>query len=219
MREALAFASLLTEGIPIRLTGQDTERGTFSQRHLVLHDPKTGQEHCPIQHLPGALAPMELHNSPLSEMALPRLRVRLLAGGARDARPVGGAVRRLRQRRAGDHRPVHRLGAGQVGPDLAADAAAAARLRGLGARALLGAARALPPARRRGQHPRREPDHAGAVLPPAPPPGEDRQAASARGHDAEEPAPPAAGDEPRRPSSSEGRFQPVLAEPEHDRRR
>jgi 2-oxoglutarate decarboxylase len=65
--EALAFASLLTEGIPIRLTGQDTERGTFSQRHLVLHDPKTGQEHCPIQHLPGALAPMELHNSPLSE--------------------------------------------------------------------------------------------------------------------------------------------------------
>jgi 2-oxoglutarate decarboxylase len=67
--EALAFASLLTEGIPIRLTGQDTERGTFSQRHMVLHDPKTGQEHCAMQHLPGALAPMELHNSPLSEMA------------------------------------------------------------------------------------------------------------------------------------------------------
>jgi 2-oxoglutarate decarboxylase len=67
--EVLAFASLLTEGIPIRLTGQDAERGTFSQRHLVLHDPKTGQEHCAMQHLPGALAPMELHNSPLSEMA------------------------------------------------------------------------------------------------------------------------------------------------------
>jgi 2-oxoglutarate decarboxylase len=67
--EALAFASLLTEGLPIRLTGQDTERGTFSQRHLVLHDAKTGQEYSPIQHLPGALAPMELHNSPLSEMA------------------------------------------------------------------------------------------------------------------------------------------------------
>jgi 2-oxoglutarate decarboxylase len=67
--EALAFGSLLTEGIPIRLTGQDTERGTFSQRHLVLHDPKTGQEHCAMQHLPGSLAPMELHNSPLSEMA------------------------------------------------------------------------------------------------------------------------------------------------------
>jgi multifunctional 2-oxoglutarate metabolism enzyme len=67
--ESLAFASLLTEGTPVRLTGQDAERGTFSQRHLVLHDPKTGQEFCPIQHLPNALAPMELHNSPLSEMA------------------------------------------------------------------------------------------------------------------------------------------------------
>jgi 2-oxoglutarate dehydrogenase E1 component len=67
--EALAFASLLTEGIPVRLTGQDVERGTFSQRHLVLHDAKTGQSVSPIQHLPGALAPLELHNSPLSEIA------------------------------------------------------------------------------------------------------------------------------------------------------
>ena len=67
--EALAFASLLTEGTPVRLTGQDTERGTFSQRHLVLHDAKTGQAFCPIQSLPEALAPMELHNSPLSELA------------------------------------------------------------------------------------------------------------------------------------------------------
>ncbi len=67
--EALAFASLLTEGTPIRLTGQDTERGTFSQRHLVLHDAKTGQTFCPIQSLPEALAPLELHNSPLSELA------------------------------------------------------------------------------------------------------------------------------------------------------
>jgi 2-oxoglutarate decarboxylase len=67
--EALAYASLLTEGTPIRLTGQDTERGTFSQRHLVLHDAKTGQTVCPIQSLPDALAPLELHNSPLSELA------------------------------------------------------------------------------------------------------------------------------------------------------
>jgi len=67
--EQLAYASLLTEGIPIRLTGQDVERGTFSQRHLVLSDAKTGERHCPIQSLPGALAPLELHNSPLSEQA------------------------------------------------------------------------------------------------------------------------------------------------------
>jgi 2-oxoglutarate decarboxylase len=67
--EVLAFASLLTEGVPVRLTGQDVERGTFSQRHMVLHDAKTGQAICPIQSLPGALAPFELHNSPLSEVA------------------------------------------------------------------------------------------------------------------------------------------------------
>jgi len=67
--EALALAALLTEGVPLRLTGQDTERGTFSQRHLVLHDAKTGQSWAPIQKLPGALAPLELHNSPLSELA------------------------------------------------------------------------------------------------------------------------------------------------------
>ncbi|HEU4600076.1 MAG TPA: thiamine pyrophosphate-dependent enzyme, partial [Solirubrobacterales bacterium] len=55
--EALAFASLLTEGTHIRLTGQDTRRGTFSNRHLVLHDEKTGLTYAPIQNLSGALAP------------------------------------------------------------------------------------------------------------------------------------------------------------------
>ncbi len=67
--EALAFASLLTEGVHVRLTGQDTERGTFSHRHLVLHDEKTGLEYCPMQNLADAEAPFELYNSPLSEMA------------------------------------------------------------------------------------------------------------------------------------------------------
>src|SRR5690348_5541335 len=55
--EALAFASLLAEGTAIRLTGQDTERGTFSQRHLMLHDVRDGRRYAPIQNLPGARAP------------------------------------------------------------------------------------------------------------------------------------------------------------------
>jgi 2-oxoglutarate decarboxylase len=67
--EALALAALLVEGVPLRLTGQDTERGTFSQRHLVLHDANTGVTHTPMMQLPGALASLELHNSPLSELA------------------------------------------------------------------------------------------------------------------------------------------------------
>jgi 2-oxoglutarate decarboxylase len=66
--EALALASLLTEGISSRLTGQDAVRGTFSQRHLMLTDTKTGERYAPIQHLPGAKGAIELYNSPLSEM-------------------------------------------------------------------------------------------------------------------------------------------------------
>ena len=67
--ESLALASLITEGRHVRMSGQDTERGTFSQRHLVLHDEKTGIKYAPIQHLKDATAPFELHNSPLSEIA------------------------------------------------------------------------------------------------------------------------------------------------------
>ena len=67
--EALALGSLLADGIPIRLTGQDTLRGTFSQRHAELHDTKTGAAFAPLQHLSTARAAIELHNSPLSEYA------------------------------------------------------------------------------------------------------------------------------------------------------
>jgi 2-oxoglutarate decarboxylase len=67
--EALAFGSLLVQGVPIRLTGQDTERGTFSHRHLVLHDAKTDARYVPMQHLAGARASFEVYNSPLSEYA------------------------------------------------------------------------------------------------------------------------------------------------------
>src|SRR4051794_38039173 len=67
--EQLAWASLLYQSVPIRLTGQDTERGTFSQRHLVFHDAQTGERFAPIQNLPKSEVPFELHNSPLSGTA------------------------------------------------------------------------------------------------------------------------------------------------------
>ncbi len=66
--EALAFGSLLWEGIPVRLTGQDSQRGPFSHRHLVLHDSETGQEHTPLAHYGDAR--FTVLNSPLSEMAV-----------------------------------------------------------------------------------------------------------------------------------------------------
>jgi 2-oxoglutarate dehydrogenase E1 component len=67
--EELAFATILEDGTPIRLTGQDSERGTFSQRHAVLHDSKTGTKFVPLQQLPQANASFEILNSPLSELA------------------------------------------------------------------------------------------------------------------------------------------------------
>jgi 2-oxoglutarate dehydrogenase E1 component len=67
--EALAYASLLEDGIPVRLSGQDAERGTFAHRHLVFHDPYSGETYAPIQHLPEANASFEVYNSPLSEYA------------------------------------------------------------------------------------------------------------------------------------------------------
>lgn len=65
--EAAAFASLLVSGHGIRMTGQDCQRGTFSQRHAVLHDTRNGSTHTPLKHLTDDQAPLELYNSPLSE--------------------------------------------------------------------------------------------------------------------------------------------------------
>jgi 2-oxoglutarate dehydrogenase E1 component len=65
--EALAFASLASEGVRVRLAGQDTARGTFSQRHAVLHDVENGRQHAPLQHVAPTQAPVEIYNSPLSE--------------------------------------------------------------------------------------------------------------------------------------------------------
>ena len=68
--EELAMASVLADGIAIRFTGEDVERGTFSHRHAVLHDAVTGDRHTPLQVLPQAKAAFEIHNSALSELAV-----------------------------------------------------------------------------------------------------------------------------------------------------
>ena len=183
--EALAYSSLLVEGIPIRLTGQDTERGTFGHRHLVLHDAHTGERYAPIQHLPEATASFEVHNSPLSEYACVGFEYgyavaapeALVLWEAQFGDFVNGAQIMLDQ--FVDRRPL------EVARDLTADAAPPARLRGQRPRALERPPRALPPVDRAGQHPRRQPVHVGAVLPPAPPPGARAGRAAARRDDAE----------------------------------
>jgi 2-oxoglutarate dehydrogenase E1 component len=70
LAETLAFATILNEGTAIRFTGQDTERGTFAHRHLVLHDSKTGKTFSPLHAIPQAKAAFGIHNSPLSEASV-----------------------------------------------------------------------------------------------------------------------------------------------------
>lgn len=69
MAEELALATILEDGVPIRLTGEDVERGTFSQRHALFVDYQTGKPFVPLQHLPQSRAAFEVRNSPLTEYA------------------------------------------------------------------------------------------------------------------------------------------------------
>ena len=68
--ETLAFGAILQDGNPIRLTGQDVQRGTFAHRHLVLHDEKTGEELVPLHHISGSKASFVAYNSPLTEAGI-----------------------------------------------------------------------------------------------------------------------------------------------------
>lgn len=70
MAEAMAFGSLLCEDYPVRLSGQDSGRGTFSQRHAVFHDQKTDATYIPLDHIQAKQAKFEVLDSPLSEMAV-----------------------------------------------------------------------------------------------------------------------------------------------------
>jgi 2-oxoglutarate dehydrogenase E1 component len=67
MAEALAFASLVKQGIPVRLSGQDSRRATFNQRHSVLFDIQDESEYVPLRHISHGQAPCDIYNSPLSE--------------------------------------------------------------------------------------------------------------------------------------------------------
>jgi len=65
--ETLAYATIIQDGTPVRFTGQDAQRGTFSQRHLVLHDKNNGNVFTPLHQISGASASFTVHNSPLTE--------------------------------------------------------------------------------------------------------------------------------------------------------
>ena len=163
--ESLAFASLLAEGSSVRVTGQDAERGTFSHRHAVLHDPNTGQTFTPLQHLPNAKGTFEIYNSPLSETGVLGFEYgystaaddTLVLWEAQFGDFVNVAQPIIDQFIAADR--------AKWGQDSGGRAAAAARLRRAGPGALERPSRAVPAALRGGQHVGRLSVDARAVLP------------------------------------------------------
>ena len=166
MGETLAFGSLLMEGVPVRLAGQDSRRGTFVQRQHVLVDRENATEYTPLSNLSSETGQVHRLRLAAQRVRGPGLRVRLLRGPRERPGAVGGAVRRLRQRRAVGHRRVHLQRRAEVGPALRRRAAAAARLRGPGPGPLLGPPRALPADVRAEQHDRGDALEPGVVLPP-----------------------------------------------------
>jgi 2-oxoglutarate dehydrogenase E1 component len=188
--EAVAFGSLVTEGVPIRLSGQDAERGTFSHRHAVIHDVQTGRRLTALTQLDPAQAPFRVHNSPLSEVGVLGFDYGYSLDTPDGSGDVGGAIRRLRERRPSDHRPVHRECGRQVASTFRTHHAVAARVRRAGAGTFECALGAIPGLDGRGQHPGLLPEHACPVLSSAAAPGAADVAEAAGGDDPEEPAAP-----------------------------
>ena len=108
--EALAFGTLLIEGRRCGCRARIAGRGTFSQRHAVLIDQETEDDYVPLNNIRAGPGAVRGDRQPALRGRRARLRVRLHPRRAARAGALGGAVRRFRQRRAGHHRPVHRLG-------------------------------------------------------------------------------------------------------------
>jgi 2-oxoglutarate dehydrogenase E1 component len=109
--ESIAFGSMVLEGTRVRLSGQDSGRGTFSQRHAVLYDTQNGKAWAPLAELRSESNPearFDVYDSSLSEEGVLGFEYGYSVGRAERSRRVGSAVWRLRQRRADDHRSVHR---------------------------------------------------------------------------------------------------------------
>ena len=190
--ENLAYASLIQEGYPVRLTGQDSGRGTFFHRHAVLHDQTTGRSYVPLQHLATNQPTFTVTDSVLSEEAVMGFEY-----GFSTTEPH---CLTIWEGQFGDFANGAQViidqfissGEAKWGRLVRTHAVPAARLRRPGSGAFLGPARALPAALRRVQHPGVRAFDARADVPHAAPADAAAAAQAAHHHDAEEPAAPSA---------------------------
>ena len=186
--ELMAYGSLLGDGYRVRLTGQDSRRGTFFHRSRRSHRSAQRPRVFAARRRRSHAGRVQHHRLAAQRRGGDGLRVRLFDYRSRLPDDLGGPVRRLLQRRAGGHRPVHCVRRDQVGADVGADAVSAARSGGRGSRAFLGAPGAVPAALRRGKHAGLPAFHAGADVPSASPPDAQQGAGAADRAHAQEPA-------------------------------
>ncbi len=195
--ELLAFGSLLVEGTPVRLAGQDSRRGTFVQRHAALHDRANGQEWLPLSNLSDAQGRFFVYDSSsastphsASSTATPWKLPRPWCSGRRSS-----ATSSTARSRSSTSTSPPRSRSGVSSP---ASPSCSPRLRGSGAGPLLRTHRAVPAAVRTGQHDRGASVDAGVALPPAAPSGLCAPAQAADRVHPEGDAAPAGSDEPGR---------------------
>ncbi len=186
--ETLAYAALLEDGFGCASAARTAAAARSFIATRCCTTSSTDATWIPLQHVADDAAARADHRFGAVGRGGARLRVRLLDHRARLTGGVGGSVRRFRQRRAGDHRPVHQLGRSEVGALLRHRAVPAARLRGGRTRALLGAPRALPATVRREQHAGVRALYAGADVSHAAPADAATVSQAADRDDPEEPA-------------------------------
>ncbi len=109
MGELLSYATLVSEKVHVRISGQDVQRGTFTHRHAVWVDQVKEQKYFPLSHVSPEQAPFDIFNSPLSEYAVLGFDFGYSFAYPKSLVDLGGAIRRFCQWRANHHRPIHRL--------------------------------------------------------------------------------------------------------------